>query len=172
MDFGWDGVGLTNCWESNTSSPEGGAVSTNGLMLPPCTNPADNSTLPITPGVPFPTNFIEQAGLLFVDTDNDGTGDTPLCDLSGTCPVPYEGGPPLENARNVPEGYKPPPTPPTCGPSTCPASAASVKGTKTFTARGKAVAELPATGVPATTSAALVLLGSAVLIGSRVRRRS
>jgi hypothetical protein len=172
VDFGWDGVGLTNCWESNTSSPEGGSVSTNGLMLPPCSNPADNSTLPVTPGVPFPTNFIEQAGLLFIDTDNDGTGDTPICQLSGTCPVPYEGGPPLENARNVPEGYEPPPTPPTCGPSTCPASAASVKGTKTtFTVRGKAVAELPATGVPATTSAALAILGSAVLIGSRVRRR-
>ena len=171
-DFGWDGIGLTNCWDSNYSTPEGGGVTSNVLMLPPCSNPIDNSRLPLTPGIPDPANLLEQGGLIFVDTDNDGTGDTPVCQLTNSCFVPYEGGPPLENARNVPEGYKPPPTPPTCGPSTCPASASSVKGfkvvTKTFS--GHAVA-LPATGVPTATTAALTLLGVAALIGTAVRRR-
>ena len=168
VDFGWDGLGLTNCWESNASTPEGGAVTTNGIMLPPCSNPVDNSKLPLTPGVPFAPDMIEQAGLVFVDTDGDEVNDTPVCALMGMCT--YEGGPPLENARNVPEGYKPPPTPPTCGPSTC-ASGASVKGTKTVTVRGKATTALPATGIPAATGVALALLAGAGVTGGLVRRR-
>ncbi len=163
IDFAWDGMGFNNCWEANVSSPDGDPVSSDAPFLPPCNGPA--GPLPITAGIPYPPNLVAQAGSLFLN------GEPIACviDLGGCVWGP---GPKPENARNTPEGYQPPPTPPTCGPSTCPASAASVKGTKTtFTVRGKAVAELPATGVPATTSAALAILGSAVLIGSRVRRR-
>jgi hypothetical protein len=167
IDFAWDGGGLNNCWQDNVGSPEGAAVTSDAPFLPPCVDPATGSPMPVTAGIPFPLNSLHQAGLLFLE------GEPIACviDLGGCVWGP---GPKPENARNTPEGYQPPPTPPTCGPSTCPASSSgtTVLGSKvseTFSAKASA---LPATGVPAATTAALAFIGSAVLIGSRVRRRS
>jgi hypothetical protein len=170
-DFGWDGFGFTNCWTNNLHAPGDTAATSNAVMLPDCTG------LPITPGVPN-ENAIDQVGLVFIDTDGDGANDRPICDLTGTCPAQYDEGPPLENARNFPEGYKPPPTPPTCGPSTCPgSSAASVRGTKTTRPSTTTGAnDLPATGVgtPAGLAVALMIGAGAIgaiAIGTRFRSR-
>jgi hypothetical protein len=171
-DFGWDGLGFTNCWSNNMHAPGNPAATSNAVMLPECTG------LPITPGVPN-ENLIDQAGLIFIDTDGDGRNDRPICDILGTCPAQYDVGPDLKNARNFPEGYRPPPTPPTCGPSSCPnASGASVRGTKTTKPAPRpatGAGGLPATGVGTPVGMAVALLVGAGVIGlvalrSRFRR--
>jgi hypothetical protein len=171
-DFGYDGIGLTNCWQDNFSTPEGGGVTSNALFLPPCNNPLDGSRLPLTPGVPN-ENLIEQGTLIFIDTDGDGANDTPACHLIDTCPAPYDVGPPLNKARNFPEGYQPPPTPPTCGPSTCPtASSSSVRGTKTTRTFSLTARALPATGVGTPVALAAALIVGAAVTAVVIRRKS
>ena len=163
IDFAWDGMGLNNCWEGNVGSPDGAGVTSDAPFLPPCSGPA--GPLPITAGIPYLPNAVAQAGSLFLN------GEPVACviDLGGCVWGP---GPQPGKARNTPEGYQPPPTPPTCGPSTCPASASSVKGVKVFSRTFSVRAEpLPATGVPAATTTALTLLGLATLIGIGVRRK-
>ena len=66
---------------------------------------------PTTVGVPTPTNLLAQASLVFVEGE-------PLCFTLMMCE--WGPGPAPENARNLPEGYQPPPSPTPCGPSTCP----------------------------------------------------
>jgi hypothetical protein len=170
-DFGWDGLGLTNCWEGNVRSPQGEAATTNGVMLPPCSDPVDGSALPLTPGVPDPVDMFTQASLIFVDSDGNGTNDRPICDITGTCPVPWDQPPPLNKSRNFPQGYQPPPTPPTCGPSSCPASSSSkVLGSKQTrtSARGT---PLPATGVGSPLALGIALLAGAGGVGVSLLRR-
>jgi parallel beta helix pectate lyase-like protein len=171
-DFGWDGLGLTNCWQNNVRSPDGEAATSNALFLPPCDNPVDGSDLAVTPGIPDPTDMATQASLIFIDSDGDGANDRPICDLTGTCPTPWDVGPPEGKARNFPDGYKPPPTPPTCGPSTCPASSSTkVLGTKTSrTFAGKASA-LPATGVGSPLGLGIALIAGAAAVGVSLLRR-
>lgn len=160
VDFGWDGIGLTNCWQDNVRSPDGAPATANVVMLPPCNNPLDGSQMPVSPGVPN-TDLVDQAGLVFIDSDGDGSNDRPICDLTDTCPAPYDEGPPLENARNFPEGYRAPPVPAACGPSTCATSSStSVKGTKRVRSAPR-TADLPATG-----SGAPLGLATALLVGA------
>lgn len=170
IDFAWDGFGLDNCWEGNTGSPEGAAVTSDAPFLPPCSGPL--GPLPITAGIPYLPNSMAQAGLLFLPEPLNALSDEPIAcviDIGGCVWGP---GPKPGAARNTPEGYQPPPPPPyTCGPSTCPAaSGASVYGTRfsrTFSLTAEA---LPATGVPAATGAAIALLAVAS-VGLAVRRR-
>ena len=173
IDFGWDGIGLTNCWQDNLSTPAGAAATSNVLMLPPCNDPVTGSTMPLSPGIPN-TDLVDQGGLIFVDTDNDGTNDTPICALVvDRCPAPYDDGPPQGKARNFPDGYKAPPAPTECGPSTCPASNSSkVLGTKTSRKVSGKGSGLPATGVGSPLGLAIALLAGAGAVGfSLVRRR-
>ena len=169
VDFGWDGFGLTNCWQDNARTPEGEAATSNMVMLPPCNGP-DGSPLPLTPGVPN-TNLVDQVGLVFIDTDADEENDTPICDLTDNCPAPYDEGPSLEKARNFPEGYKAPPAPAACGPSTCATSSStSVKGTKHVRSAPRA-ADLPATGSGAPPGLANALLAGAGGAAATLLRR-
>ncbi len=101
VDFGWDGLGLDNCWSGNVRSPSG-TPATGDTLLPACPAP--------TVGVPNPANLFDQASLLIIEGES-------ICGNLGTCP--WGPGPSTQNARNHPDGYQPPPTPPTCGPSTC-----------------------------------------------------
>ncbi len=173
-DFGWDGYGLTNCWQDNIRTPEGAPATSDGVMLPPCKSPVDGSRLPLTPGVPNAVDVFEQASMLtFEDTDGDGDMDRPICDATGTCGFEWERGPDPKNARNLPEGYKPPPPPSiTCGPSTCPGGRSTTvlgaKQSRTFSARGT---RLPATGVGAPLGLGIALLAGAAGVGFSLLRR-
>ena len=174
VDFAWDGYGLTNCWQGNVRSPEGEAATSNGVMLPPCVNPVDSSRLPVTPGVPNALDIFELGSMLtFEDTDGDGDMDRPICDATGTCGFEWGQGPDPKNARNLPEGYKPPPPPSmTCGPSTCPSSSSAVLGTKQSRTFSASAQRLPATGTGAPFGLAVALLIGASAFGASMRRRA
>ena len=63
--------------------------------------------MPTTVGVPTASNIAAQVGLVFVEGE-------PLCFRLGQCE--WGPGPDPKNARNLPEGYQPPPDPTPCGP--------------------------------------------------------
>jgi len=174
-DFACDGFGTNNCWQDNVRSPGGDAATSEVIPLPPCNNPVDGSVLPLTAGPPNPISVYYQAGILVVaDSDGDGVDDRPICDFTDTCGYDWQSpGPPLEKARNEPEGYQPPPTPPTCGPSTCPAaSRTTVRGTKTTRSFRVDASKLPATGVGAPMTGALALIAASALTLGVLRRRA
>ena len=167
IDFAWDGMGLNNCWEANVSSADGAPVTSDAPFLPPCSI-SGAGPMPITAGVPYPVNMAHQAGLLFFE------GEPVACviDIGGCVWGP---GPAPGKARNTPEGYQPPPTPPECGPSTCPTAASfsgsTVQGAKTsrtFSARAVA---LPATGVGTPFGIAIALLICGAAAGATLLRR-
>jgi hypothetical protein len=116
-DFAWDGMGLDNCWQSNTASPDGSAASGNPMILPPCDVPVIGGPMPITAAPPNVQNLLEQGALMFVDGPN---GPEPLCHILGLPPCDWEPGPPA-CPRNLPDSScnQSPPTPTACGPSTC-----------------------------------------------------
>lgn len=101
IDFGWDGLGVNNCWSANTRS--GYAATSDALILPPCGIP--------NAGAPNPANLVEQAALLYFE------GKPGECWI-GDCV--WGPGPTPTNSRNLPEGWKQEwVTPTVCGPSTC-----------------------------------------------------
>jgi hypothetical protein len=110
IDIAWDGLGTGTCFEENWRG-DGVPATTDAAFLPPCTiEQAPNQPPPTTVGVPTPTNILAQASLVFVEGE-------PLCFTLMMCE--WGPGPAPENARNLPEGYQPPPAPTPCGPSTC-----------------------------------------------------
>ena len=116
IDIAWDGLGEGTCFEENYRSPEEPAT-TDAAFLPPCKIPAYGQPMPTTFGIPTATNILAQASLVMQDIDGDGTPE-PLCTYLPD-PCVWGPGPAPENARNLPEGYQPPPAPTPCGPSTC-----------------------------------------------------
>lgn len=109
IDIGWDGLGEGNCFEENLRA-DGSEVTTDAAFLPPCAIPVYGQPMPTTVGVPTPSNMYDQASLVIVEGE-------PICHRAGTCE--WGPGPEPSNARNLPEGYQPPPDPHPCGPSTC-----------------------------------------------------
>lgn len=114
VDVGWDGLGIGNCWQDNVRA--GGAPpTTDGAILPPCS--VAGEPLPATASAPNPSNLVGQVGLVYVEGPE---GNRPLCHYAGLEPCiggdvdPQTG---LVVGRNTAAGYVPPPTPPTCGPS-------------------------------------------------------
>jgi hypothetical protein len=111
IDIAWDGLGTGTCFEENWRAP-GVPATSDAAFLPPCTiEQAPNQPPPTTVGVPTATNLMAQASLVFVEGE-------PLCYRLMMCD--WGPGPAPENARNLPEGYQPPPPTTPCGPSTCP----------------------------------------------------
>jgi hypothetical protein len=171
-DFAWDGMGVNNCWEANVASAEGAPVTSDAPFLPPCNLPGNLGPMPFTVGAPYAVNMVHQAGILFVPQESPiGAGEPIACavDIGGCVWGP---GPRPGEARNTPEGYQPPPTPPTCGPSTpCTgASAARVRGTKTTRTFSVTASKLPATGVGTPAGIAMALLIGAAAIGASAIR--
>ena len=116
IDIAWDGLGTGTCFEENWRG-DGVPATTDAAFLPPCTiEQAPNQPPPTTLGVPNALNLAAQAGLVIIDTP-EGNRE-PLC-YQMPDPCEWGPGPDPENARNLPEGYKPPPEPMPCGPSTC-----------------------------------------------------
>lgn len=101
-DFGWDGMGVDNCWSNNTRSG-GGAATSDAAFLPPCGVP--------NLGAPNPANLAAQAALVYA-------GDEPIACLIGDCI--WGPGPAPADSRNLPAGMRQEwTTPVECGPSTC-----------------------------------------------------
>ncbi|MGH2756707.1 MAG: right-handed parallel beta-helix repeat-containing protein [Actinomycetota bacterium] len=119
IDIAWDGLGTGTCFEENYRAP-GVPATTDAAFLPPCMVPGINQPPPTTVSVPTASNIAAQVGLVIIagnDSDGDGV-DEPLC-ASYPDPCEFGPGPAPEDARNLPEGYRPPPDPTPCGPSTC-----------------------------------------------------
>jgi hypothetical protein len=113
FDFMWDGMGTGNCWYDNFSSPDGDAVSSDNPFLPPCLLPANLGPAPITAGIPWIPDYLEQLALIYQNGE-------PVCWQTGLEPCIWGPGPKPENSRNLPSGMRQEwPDPPTCGPSTC-----------------------------------------------------
>jgi hypothetical protein len=111
VDFGWDGLGLNNCWSDNVRDADGTPANTDAAMLPPCTTPILSAAVPH--GIPNPMNFYEQAALVYAE-------GAPICWTLNIGRCVWGPGPPAENARNLPEGMRIEwPKPPVCGPVTC-----------------------------------------------------
>jgi hypothetical protein len=108
IDIAWDGMGEGSCFEENWRA-EGVAATTDAAFLPPCNIPAYGQPMPTTLSAPTATNLLAQVSLVFVEGE-------PLCFRLGMCD--WGPGPAPANARNLPEGYQPPPDPTPCGPST------------------------------------------------------
>lgn len=106
IDIAWDGLGEGTCFEANWRA-EGVPATTDAAFLPPCTIPEYGQPMPTTVGVPTASNVLAQASLVFVEGE-------PICFRMGTCE--WGPGPSPENARNLPEGYQPPPDPTPSGP--------------------------------------------------------
>lgn len=102
-DFGWDGLGVNNCWSNNTRSG-GSAATSDAAFLPPCGVP--------NAGVPNPSNLAQQAALVYANGE-------PIACRIGECI--WGPGPSPADSRNLPEGMRQEwATPTPCGPSTCP----------------------------------------------------
>jgi parallel beta helix pectate lyase-like protein len=115
VDFGWDGAGLDNCWQDNfvrfprrSTRP----ATSDAVFLPPCTSPLDSGPMPATAAAPTPSNVIAQVGLTYIQ-------DKPACVVFGLQPCVWGPGPAPSRALNRAHGYKRPPDPRPCGPSTC-----------------------------------------------------
>lgn len=106
IDIAWDGLGEGTCFEENWRA-EGVPATTDAAFLPPCNVPTYNQPMPTTVAVPTASNFAAQASLVFVEGE-------PLCFRLGMCE--WGPGPAPENARNLPQGYQPPPDPTPSGP--------------------------------------------------------
>ncbi len=125
LDIAWDGLGEGTCFEDNFRG-EGEAATTDAAFLPPCKMPVYNQPMPATAGVVTVSNVIAQASLVMQDFDGDGTPE-PICSYHPE-PCEWGPGPDPKNARNLPEGYQPPPDPTPCGPSTCSKSSSGKPG--------------------------------------------
>jgi hypothetical protein len=108
-DIAWDGLGEGSCFEENWRGEDVPAT-TDAAFLPPCNVPVNGQPMPTTVAVPTASNLVAQASLVIVEGE-------PICFRMGTCE--WGPGPAPTNARNLPEGYRPPPDPAPCGPSTC-----------------------------------------------------
>jgi Right handed beta helix region len=106
IDIAWDGMGVGTCFEENWRA-QGVPATTDAAFLPPCDIPVYNQPMPTTAAVPTASNLLAQLGLVFVEGE-------PLCFRLGQCE--WGPGPAPEDARNLPEGYQPPPDPTPCGP--------------------------------------------------------
>jgi hypothetical protein len=106
IDIGWDGLGEGTCFEENWAAEDVPAT-TDAAFLPPCDIPVYKQPMPTTLGVPTATNLFAQASLVIVEGE-------PICFQLGMCE--WGPGPAPENARNLPQGYQPPPDPTPCGP--------------------------------------------------------
>ena len=109
IDIAWDGLGEGSCFDENWRGEDVPAT-TDAAFLPPCNVPVNGQPMPTTASVPTASNLVAQASLVIVEGE-------PICFRMGTCE--WGPGPAPENARNLPEGYRPPPDPDPCGPSTC-----------------------------------------------------
>jgi hypothetical protein len=109
IDIAWDGLGEGTCFQDNRRA-QGVPATTDAAFLPPCNIPVYGQPMPTTASAPTPTNIWAQASLVIVEGQ-------PLCYRAGQCE--WGPGPAPEDARNLPEGYRPPPDPTPCGPSTC-----------------------------------------------------
>jgi hypothetical protein len=112
IDIAWDGMGEGTCFEENWRA-EGVPATTDAAFLPPCDIPIYNQPMPTTLAPPTASNLLAQISLVFVEGE-------PLCFRLGQCE--WGPGPAPENARNLPEGYQPPPDPTPSGPgdASCP----------------------------------------------------
>jgi hypothetical protein len=116
IDIAWDGLGEGTCFEQNYRAP-GQPATTDAAFLPACKVPVNNQPMPTTLGIPTVSNIVAQASLVMQDFDGDGTPE-PICSYHPE-PCEWGPGPAPENARNLPQGYQPPPATTPCGPSTC-----------------------------------------------------
>src|SRR2546425_685494 len=98
IDFAWDGMGLNNCWDGNFSSKDGGAVTNDGIILPPCRTPLASAPPPV--GIPNPANALAQVGI-------SKYNGKPMCSYLMLSPCVFGPGPAQGNARNRPDGYRP-----------------------------------------------------------------